>query len=140
MPSKSALAATMKQALNFDSQIKRPSTERSELMSDAKQNKHVDPQAFNVVKMLFKLADDNKLKTRLAHLRFYLDHAVDAQGRTLDERAGDATLDMFEEPERKADEDGEPDVRPRHLRQPGASGADIEDAETAAGRSPTVKH
>jgi hypothetical protein len=138
LPKVGDLSVLMKQTLNYDARISSPTTERAELMEDYKTNKHVDPPAFNIVKAMFKLSDE-KLAKRLAHLQHYIEHAVDPRGKTLADRAGSATKEMFEDPPRGKDEDGESDPRPRHLRQPGASGADIDEAERAAGSKPADK-
>jgi hypothetical protein len=136
LPTAGNLTALMKQTLNYDSRIATPTADRAELMEDYKTNKHVDPPAFNIVKAMFKLSDD-KLAKRLRHLLHYIEFAKDPDGKTLSERAGGATGDIFDE-RGKTDEDGETDLRPRHLRQPGASGADIEKAITEAGGAPVV--
>lgn len=136
LPTAGSLSSLMKQSLNYDSQISKPTESRSELMTDYKTNKHVDPPAFNIVKAMFKLSDE-KLSVRLAHLLHYIEFAKDPQGRTLHEHAT-AQGKMFDE-RGEVDQDGETDMRPRHLRQPGASGADIDEAERAAGAEPANK-
>lgn len=94
---------------------------------------HLEVAPFNLAK---KLHDDvhnaknqgiaiEKLARWLAHFdeyrkHFKLDELANLQGRMFGE--GEIGGNP-EEPPREADEDGEPDMRPNHLRQPGASAA-----------------
>lgn len=101
-----------------------------ESAKDAK-SKHLNLSAFKVVKGLFDsfkkaknesiasekmaawLANFDKLRTY-----FELDKIANLQGRML------APGVIGSKPERETDEDGEPDMRPDFIRQPGASAAE----------------
>jgi hypothetical protein len=130
LPTAGNVSTLIKQALNYDKRIGEISGELGDLIKSYKKDKHVDPGAFRIVKAMFALSDE-KLSVRLAHLMHYIEFAKDASGKTLTERAN-MQGKLFDD-EREADEDGEPDLRPRFRRQPGASGADIDEAELAAG-------
>lgn len=93
-------------------------------------SKHLHIQSFKVAKMLFEKAKDGeaqaaeRLAVWLANFDKYreyfkLDALANLQGRMFGEGEIGAA------PAREADEDGEPDMRPDHLRQPGASAAGI---------------
>jgi hypothetical protein len=100
--------------------------------ADIAKKKHLNLSAFKTVQ---KLADAfhnaknqsiaaEKLATWLANfdkLRKYfkLDEHANLQGRMFGEG------EIGGEPPREKDEDGEPDMRPTHLRQPGASAASV---------------
>lgn len=92
--------------------------------------KHLHLSAFKDAKKLFdafhraknQSIAAEKLASYLAnfdHLRkhYELDKLANLQGRMF------AEGEIGGEPKRETDEDGEPDLRPRHLRQPDASGA-----------------
>ena len=129
LPTAGNVSSLMKQAINLEKQTAETSGELGELIKSYKNNKHVDPGAFRVVKAMVRLSDE-KLAVRLAHLMHYI------KVLNLEERAS-AQAQMFDE-RGEVDEDGEPDMRPRHLRQPGASGSDIDQAEIAAGGDSVV--
>lgn len=105
--------------------------ELSEAGKDAKA-KFLNLSAFKTVKTLadgFKNAKNQAIAgEKLAHflavfdkLRKYykLDESAGLQGRMF------AEGEIGDKPERAVDEDGEPDMRPDHLRQPGASAASV---------------
>lgn len=101
--------------------------------ADVAKKKHLNLSAFKDIKKLFDAFQRaknqsiaaEKLAGYLANfdkLRKYfkLDEHANLQGRMFGEG------EIGGEPGRDTDEDGEPDVRPRHLRQPGASAATVE--------------
>lgn len=109
--------------------------------ADEAKKKHLNLWAFKTAKKLF---DDfrsaknsaiaaEKLAVKLANfdkLRKYfkLDEHANLQGRMF------AEGEIGSKPARTADEDGEPDMRPDHLRQPGASAASVvQDLATKTG-------
>lgn len=132
--------------------------------------KHLNIPAFKQAKKLydgFKTAEDeskaaDKLARWLAHFDearkfFKLDELANLQGRLFG--TGEIGGEKSEEPPRGTDEDGEPDLRPRNLRQPGASAAEHvqslaakagattagaprpdDDALKNVGRGPNTKH
>lgn len=81
------------------------------LFSDVKNAKN---EALAAEKLAVKLAQFDKMRKY-----FKLDELANLQTRMFAE--GEIGGDS--EPERETDEDGEPDMRPNHLRQPGASAA-----------------
>lgn len=102
--------------------------------ADIAKKKHLNLSAFKTAQKLaeaFHAAKNQsiaaeKLATWLANfdkLRKYfkLDEHANLQGRMFGE--GEIGSKPEGEPERELDEDGEPDPRPTHLRQPGASAA-----------------
>jgi hypothetical protein len=109
--------------------------------ADSAKKKHLNLPAFKDVKKLYDAFNRaknqsiaaEKLAGYLANfdkLRKYfkLDEKANLQGRMF------AEGEIGGEPPREADEDGEPDVRPRHLRQPGASAAShVQDLAAKAG-------
>lgn len=107
--------------------------------ADIAKKKHLNLSAFKDIKKLydgFKKAKNEsiaseKLGGYLAvfdELRafFKLDQLANLQGRMF------AKGEIGSKPERSTDEDGEPDMRPDHLRQPGASAASNPVADLAA--------
>jgi hypothetical protein len=126
---------------NFNStfdDVKATVDEANKDLQDSAKNaksKHLNISAFKVVKGLvdaFKNAKNpsiasEKLAAWLANFdklreHFKLDEHANLQGRFL--KAG--TIGDDGKPPRGTDEDGEPDMRPDHLRQPGASAASAE--------------
>lgn len=113
--------------------------------ADVAKKKHLNLWAFKVCQKLyeaFKSAENEslaseKLAIKLAQFDkmrkyFKLDELAGLQGRLF----GEGEIGGGEPP-RKRDEDGEPDMRPNHLRQPGASAADhIKDLAAKAGAKP----
>jgi len=109
----------------------------------AAKGKHLNLSAFKHVKKLFdsfhgaknESIAAEKLAAYLANfdkLRKYykLDELANLQGRMF------AEGEIGGAPEREVDEDGEPDLRPTHLRQPGASAASVvQDLATKTGAS-----
>jgi hypothetical protein len=98
--------------------------------ADVAKKKHLNLWAFKVCQKLydaFKSAENEslaseKLAIKLAQFDkmrkyFKLDELAGLQGRLFGEG------EIGSKPERETDEDGEPDMRPDHLRQPGASAA-----------------
>jgi hypothetical protein len=71
-------------------------------------------QAIAAEKLAVVLANLDKLRKY-----FKLDHHANLQGRMF------AEGEIGSEPPRETDEDGEPDLRPSHLRQPDASAASV---------------
>ena len=103
--------------------------------ADIAKKKHLHIPSFKVCKTLYDKFGDGegknaeKLAAWLANFDKYrkyfkLDELANLQGRLFadGEIGGGATATG--EPEREVDEDGEPDMRPNHLRQPGASAAE----------------
>lgn len=112
----------------------------------AAQKNHLLPKPFNLAKSLHDAVKDaknestaaEKLAQFLAHFDHYrkhfkLDELANLQGRMfktgpIGEKAENG------EPTREVDEDGEEDLRPRHLRQPGVSAAAaVQDLAAKAG-------
>jgi hypothetical protein len=112
--------------------------------SDEAEKKHLHTPAFKTAKKLydsFKLAEDesvaaDNLARWLAHFDearkfFKLDELANLQGRLF------GTGEIGGEPRPpETDEEGEKDLRPRHLRQPGASAAEhVQELAAKAGVS-----
>lgn len=102
--------------------------------SDIAKKKHLHLPAFKVVKGLYDKFGDGEGKnaeklavwlTNFDKCRKYfkLDELAKLQGRLFGE--GEIGGSGDEEPPREPDEDGEPDLRPSHLRQPNASAASV---------------
>ena len=88
--------------------------------------KNAKNEALAAEKLAVKLAQFDKLR---AH--FKLDELANLQSRMFGEGEIGGSA---EEPGREVQEDGEPDDRPRHLRQPGASAAShVQDLAAKAG-------
>jgi hypothetical protein len=109
--------------------------------TDEAKKKHLNIPAFKQAKKLydgFKTAEDeskaaDKLARWLAHFdearKFYkLDELANLQGRMF----GTGEIGGGEARPSETDEHGEQDLRPRHLRQPGASVTNAEPSATAA--------
>lgn len=110
---------------------------------DLAKKKHLHMPSFKVAKGLYdKFGDGDgknaeKLASWLANFDkarafFKLDELANLQGRLLGEG------EIGSKPPRAADEDGEPDMRPDHLRQPGASAASNPVRELAEKTGATV--
>lgn len=102
--------------------------------ADIAKKKHLDIWAFKIMKGLYDKYGDgeaknsNTLAIKLTHLEkcrkyFKLDELANLQGRLFGEGEIGGGDKGSGEPPRETDEDGEPDLRPTHLRQPGASAA-----------------
>lgn len=106
--------------------------------------KNAKNEALAAEKLAIKLAQFDKLRKY-----FKLDELANLQGRMFGEGEIGGSA---EEPGREIQEDGEPDDRPRHLRQPGASasqhvkdlaakaGADTVNPIDQVGRGPAKPH
>lgn len=107
--------------------------------ADEAKKKHLNIWAYKTCKKLFddfhKAENEplasHKLAVKLANLdecrkHFGLDEIANLQGRLFGEG------EIGNKPGRQTDEDGEPDMRPDHLRQPGASAASNPVADLAA--------
>ena len=103
--------------------------------TDVAKKKHLNPWAFRLVKGLFdKFCDGDPKKGETLAMRlaqfdklrayFKLDEFANLQGRLMPEGE-------MGSPPREKDEDGEPDMRPDHLCQPGASAAEPSSATDA---------
>lgn len=116
--------------------------------ADIAKKKHLNIWAFKICQKLFddcKNAKNEalaaeKLAVKLAQFDkmrkyFKLDELAALQGRMFAEGEIGGSGD---EPEREIQEDGEPDDRPRHLRQPGASAAPNPVADLAAKAGATM--
>lgn len=103
---------------------------------DAAVKNHLMPRPYKLAKDLRDAVKDaknesiaaEKLAQFLAHFDHYrkhfkLDELANLQGRLLPTGPIGTPREDDEEPGREIQEDGEPDDRPRHLRQPGASAA-----------------
>ena len=116
--------------------------------ADVAKKKHLNLSAFKTAQKLYDSFQNaknqsiaaEKLAAWLANfdkLRKYfkLDEHANLQGRMFAEgEIGGGGGDTDEEPGREVQEDGEPDDRPRHLRQPGASAAGhVQDLAAKAG-------
>jgi hypothetical protein len=115
LPSKNTFLAHHKSAESLRTEIAELTGELGALFKDAKK-KHLDPWSYKALAALQKLSPD-KLAMRLANF----DHGRELLG--LDEKAnlkGRSTPTDGEPAE-----EGEEDLRPRHLRQPGASAASV---------------
>lgn len=110
-------------------------------------SKHLNIWAFKICKKLhddFKAAENpalasEKLAIKLAQLDklrayFKLDELANLNGRLF----GEGEMGSGKTPPRERDEDGEPDLRPDHLRQPGASATSNPVADIAAKAGATV--
>ena len=112
--------------------------------SDIAKKKHLHLGAFKVMKGLYDKFGDgdaknaNKLADFLSHLDEYrkyfkLDELANLQGRLF------GRGEIGSAPPRETDEDGEPDLRPDHLRQPGASVTSNPVADLAAKSGAALK-
>lgn len=110
--------------------------------ADEAKAKHLNLWAFKVCKKLYddfhaaenEVLASQKLAVKLANLdecrkHFDLDGIANLQGRLFGEGPIGST------PERETDEDGEPDMRPTHLRQPGASVTNVNPVADLAAKS-----
>lgn len=109
---------------------------KSELIADAVSNQNLHKTAFAWVMKLRKM-DPVKRNELLFHFDVYCEFEKFAREDLLQDRGGEPDVNGVK---RGVDEDGEPDLRPTHLRQPGASASDDavnkikEDALSKVGR------
>lgn len=114
--------------------------ERLKDAADIAKKRHLNVWAFKICQKLYadvknaknEARASEKLAVKLAQLDkirkyFKLDELASLQGRMFAE----GEIGAKGEPAREIQEDGEPDDRPRHLRQPGASAASAEPGAAA---------
>ncbi len=138
-PAKS-VRALMSDQVNYDEQKGEIAKEAGDQLKDYTKNKHIDAWAFRTAKALKKTETAALRVKRWEHLRHYvevlkLDEGAPAVLPGTPGHAEDVTADDLEASGISDDDDDTRDLRPRHLRQPGASGAEIDDAIVKAGGS-----
>jgi hypothetical protein len=138
LPAGTSVKSLMTDQLGYDEQSAEITKEAGDQLKEYAKDKHIDPWAFRTVKALRKLKSAAMRVARIEHLRHYIDVLKLDEGvsPTLPGTPGAAegiTAEDLETHEAGAADDDHRDFRPRHLRQPGASGADIDDAIKAAG-------
>ncbi len=107
--------------------------ERLKTAAEEAKTKHLNVWAYKICQGLYEAVKSaknealaaEKLAVKLAQFDrmrayFKLDQLANLQGRMF----GEGEMGSGDEPAREIQEDGEPDDRPRHLRQPGASAAE----------------
>lgn len=144
LASSKSVKALMSDQVNYDEQKGEIAKEAGDQLKDYTKNKHIDSWAFRTAKTLQKTETAALRVKRWEHLRHYVEVLKLDEGApaTLPGTPGHAegiTKDDLDSHDAETSS-GEPDLRPRHLRQPGASvtnagasGADIDAAVVAAG-------
>jgi hypothetical protein len=110
--------ALVRKVMSHDGTVSEHNTVRAELIKDAVAGDRLHKGAFALFMRLKKMAS-NKVSEFLFHFDVYRELGkFDAQG--------DLIRDLADAPAAAANDDAERDLRPRHMRQPGAASDDSE--------------